>query len=156
MVGNHLFLAVSTDFTSSAPLVPGSLTYSSLGGGDCATSGAPTNRFDESASICLDGDEGRSSPRRLWNAFVSMRGMNLEREMEEWEETIEGAGSGTGGTLNADVEDGMPWVGDVEGRTVLADRLDLNDVERDNIPGTRSLGGGADEGRVSLRLGALG
>ncbi|CAK5280140.1 unnamed protein product, partial [Mycena citricolor] len=31
--GTHLFLGVSTDLIVSAPLVPGSFTYSSFGGG---------------------------------------------------------------------------------------------------------------------------
>lgn len=62
----YLFFAVSTAFTITAPLVPGSFTYSSFGAG--AGGGGATAIFLESA---VDGLEaaGGSSERREENAF---------------------------------------------------------------------------------------
>lgn len=85
----HLFFAVSTAFTATAPLVPGSLTYSNLGAGAWGGGGKLMNLSDPGP---VDrGCGGRSSDRRP-SAFVSSRGR--KRECDEAEV---GCGSGGGG-----------------------------------------------------------
>lgn len=69
----YLFVAVSTDSISNAPLVPGSLTYSNLGAGACPWAGF----FTRSASKTRGFGE---SSRLEVNALEIMRGTNQERD----------------------------------------------------------------------------
>lgn len=100
----------------------------------------------EFSSRLREGEDGRSSVRRVLKA-LKIRGM--KRDLEELEMTEE-ALSGNGGA--AKVDDGTLVLGEVDGRRVVADLLDLEDVERVKIPGIRSridddddAGGGGSE-----------
>ncbi len=94
----YLFLAVSTALIIRDPLVPGSFTYSSLGGGACGSIGEPFTRLEsESLPPLL---EGRSlSDLIFWIALLIILGMNRERDdvadvaevMEVAEERVENA-----------------------------------------------------------------
>jgi hypothetical protein len=95
---SHLFLGVSTALTISAPFVPGSFTYSSLGGGACDTCGVPGVLFRLSSTDFGTGRGGLSSDLLPWKAFVMIRGIKRE-EREDWEETTDGVVSGSSGTL---------------------------------------------------------
>lgn len=105
-------MAVSTALTIRAPFVPGSFTYSNLGGGACDANEVPFVFFRPSSVAFRTGRGGRSSDLLPLKAFVMMRGIKRE-EREDWEETMDGAVSGSSGTLA--VEGAIDDVSLVEG-----------------------------------------
>lgn len=83
-------MAVSTALTSIAPFVPGSFTYSSLGGGDGLEPGV--HLVPSPSSMGLDGGAGERSLLRPCRALLNIRGINRDVR-EEWRGVL-GRGSG--------------------------------------------------------------
>ena len=121
---NYLFLAVSTDFTITEPLVPGNFTYSSFGAGAWDEAGVAACFF-ASASVSL-GVEGRSSDLRELKAFVMIRGMNLGRDGGD--DAGSGGNGGGAGTLESDAST-TPAEATIDGGTLVAGRTTVDEGE---------------------------
>lgn len=107
----YLFFCVSTALIKRAPLVPGSLTYSSFGGGAGGGGGIVLNHLLPSASIG-EKVEGDRSSERLLRALLMNREKNRD-EREALDATEEGAME-----VRDDGTDGDKGSADTDGRTV--------------------------------------
>lgn len=124
----HLFLAVSTDFIVKAPLVPGSFTYSSLGGGMWEVVGVAPVLRTSAWVVCSAGNGGRSSERRPLNALLMIRGMNRDERDEDADRCDALSGSDVEMSVDGEADAVLGRAGCC---TVEAeDWLDRNDRER--------------------------